>query len=162
MIFCVLIFIFCLKPTLREQVGVNNFRHCYGNFVFESTVLKLLITAIFKVLSQQLRGTLTNRILKKPYNWKFYGHGSSKVAIFSWLNIFKWRTTKVPGKLPFTQESEPASQRTLLQDISLIIACSKTFHILLHAPRHFTYYSTKLMQYVYITSLFRKWNLQEI
>ena len=32
----------------------NNLRHYYGNFFFEST-----ITAMFKVLSQQLQGTLT-------------------------------------------------------------------------------------------------------
>ena len=38
MILCVLIFIFCLEPTLREQLDENNFRHYYGIF-FESTIL---------------------------------------------------------------------------------------------------------------------------
>ena len=32
MIFCVLIFIFCLEPTIREQMDENNFRHYYGVF----------------------------------------------------------------------------------------------------------------------------------
>ena len=32
MIFCVSIFIFCLEPTIREQLDENDFRHCYGIF----------------------------------------------------------------------------------------------------------------------------------
>ena len=39
MIFSVFIFIFCLEPTLREQLDENDFRHYY---FFESTILKLL------------------------------------------------------------------------------------------------------------------------
>ena len=57
MIFCVSIFIFCLEPTVREQLDENDFRHCYGIF-FESTILNLLDQATFKVLSQQLQDTL--------------------------------------------------------------------------------------------------------
>ena len=41
MIFCVFIFIFCLEPTVREQLDENDFRHYYGIF-FESTILELL------------------------------------------------------------------------------------------------------------------------
>ena len=41
MIFCVFIFVFCLKPLVREQLDENDFRHYYGMF-FESTILKLL------------------------------------------------------------------------------------------------------------------------
>ena len=48
MIFCVFIFIFRLEPTAREQVDENEFRRCYGVF-FESTILKLLGQAMFKV-----------------------------------------------------------------------------------------------------------------
>ena len=40
MIFCVLIFIFSLEPTVREQLDENDFRHYYDNF-FECTILKL-------------------------------------------------------------------------------------------------------------------------
>ena len=58
MIFCVFIFIFCLEPTEREQLDENDFRHYYGNFS-EAPFWKYLITAMFKVLSKQLRGTLT-------------------------------------------------------------------------------------------------------
>ena len=56
MIFCVSIFIFRLEPTVREQLDENDFRRCYGIF-FESTILKLLDQAMFKVLSQQLQDT---------------------------------------------------------------------------------------------------------
>ena len=41
MIFCVFIFIFCLEPTVREQLDENDFRHYYGIF-FDYTILKLL------------------------------------------------------------------------------------------------------------------------
>ena len=37
MIFC----IFCLEPTVTEQLDENDFRHYYGIF-FESTIPKLL------------------------------------------------------------------------------------------------------------------------
>ena len=74
-------FLFRFNCT-EEHLDENNFRHCYGNF-FENTVLectwsqlcstfwnvldhsyiqrseRYLITAMFNVLSQQLRGTLT-------------------------------------------------------------------------------------------------------
>ena len=58
MIFCVSIFVFCLEPTVREQLDENDFRHCYG-IIFESTILKLLDQAMLKVLLQQLQDTLT-------------------------------------------------------------------------------------------------------
>ena len=41
MILRAFIFIFCLEPTVSEQVDENDFRLYYGNF-FESTILKLL------------------------------------------------------------------------------------------------------------------------
>ena len=58
MIFCVSIFTFCLEPIIREELDENYFRHYYGIF-FESIIPKLLVTAKFKVLSQQLKDTLT-------------------------------------------------------------------------------------------------------
>ena len=56
--FCVFILIFCLEPTVREQLDENDFRHCYGIFS-ESTILKLLDQAMFKVHSQQLQDIVT-------------------------------------------------------------------------------------------------------
>ena len=35
------LFFFCLEPTVREQLGENNFRHYYGIFR-QSAILKLL------------------------------------------------------------------------------------------------------------------------
>ena len=67
MVFCVSIFIFRLEQTVREQLGENDFRHCYGIF-FESTILKLLDQAMFKVLSQQLQDTLTTIFETIHYN----------------------------------------------------------------------------------------------
>ena len=39
MIFCVLILISCLEPTVKEQLDENDFRQYYGNF-FKNTILK--------------------------------------------------------------------------------------------------------------------------
>ena len=67
MIFRVSVFIFCLEPTVREQLDENDFRHCYGIF-FESTILKLHDRAMFKVLLQKLQDTLTTAFETIHYN----------------------------------------------------------------------------------------------
>ena len=90
-------------------------------FFFQSTILKLLGLAMFKVLSQQLQDTLTTVFETIHYGWRFYGHGSPYELILSWVNIFKWKSAKVPGLISCTQKSEPALQRTMHKDISLII-----------------------------------------
>ena len=46
-----------------EQLDENDFCHCYSNFYSKMSFQKYLITGMFKVLSQQLRGNLT-RYLK--------------------------------------------------------------------------------------------------
>ena len=56
--FSAFIFIFCLEQTLREQIDENDFRHYYGNFS-KALFCNYLIRAMFKILSQQLRDTLT-------------------------------------------------------------------------------------------------------
>ena len=43
----------------REQLDKNNFCYCYSIFFLKMLFRKYLITAMFGVLSQQLRGTLT-------------------------------------------------------------------------------------------------------
>ena len=59
MVFRVFIFNFCLETTVREQVDENDFRPCYGTFFSKVSFKKYLITAMFKVFSQQLRRTFT-------------------------------------------------------------------------------------------------------
>ena len=56
-----LFFFFFLKKNNGkiEQLDENNFRRCYGNFFLKVSFQKYLITAMFKVLFQQLRSTLT-------------------------------------------------------------------------------------------------------
>ena len=68
---------------------------------------------MFKVLSQQLRGILTTGFERH------FTDESFKDIDYHHLNMFKRNLTKMPGKLSLAQESEPAPQRTLLQDISL-------------------------------------------
>ena len=54
MILCVSLFIFCLEPMLRKQLDEN-----YYGILFKVPFRNHLITAILKVLSRQLQGTLT-------------------------------------------------------------------------------------------------------
>ena len=58
MILFVFIFIFCLEPTVRDQLYENDFCHYYGIF-FESTILKLLDHSYVQSSLQQSEGTLT-------------------------------------------------------------------------------------------------------
>ena len=116
MAFHVFIFIlfFCRTNDHKRHMDENNVRDCYRSF-FKSTIPK--ITAIFKVFSEQLCGTLTTA---------FEIHLQLKILLI-WINIganfflgnfIKQDPTKVPGKV-----SEPVLLRILHQDISLIIVC---------------------------------------
>ena len=67
MIFCVSIFIFCLEPTVREQLDENDLLPRYGIFS-KSIILKLLDQAMFKVLTQQLQDTLTTAFVTIHYS----------------------------------------------------------------------------------------------
>ena len=49
----------------------------------------------------------------KLYIWRFYGHGSTCMLILSWVNIMKWKWTKVPLKLSIAQKFETVLWRTL-------------------------------------------------
>ena len=63
--FFVLIFIFCLEQTVREQLDENDFRHYYGIFS-KVPFWNYLITALFKVLLQQLSSTLATEFETTP------------------------------------------------------------------------------------------------
>ena len=79
MIFCVFIFIFCLETTVREQLDESDFRHYYGNFL-KVPFWNYLITAMFKVLSQQhLKDTSRMKIL---WRWVTIGANSFLNSIF--------------------------------------------------------------------------------
>ena len=74
---------FRLEPTVRKDTWIRvtsvTVMVCIRKWRFES----YLITAVFKVLSQQLRGTLKTafwKILKVDFeSWIFYEHGSTYV-----------------------------------------------------------------------------------
>ena len=53
----------------REQLDEKDFRHCYGISFLKVSLWKYLMTAMLKVLTQQLRHLQTS--------WRFYGHLST-------------------------------------------------------------------------------------
>ena len=57
MVFCVFIFIMFRNNVIKEQLGQNNFRRCYGFFFSKVLFWTYLITTMLKVLYQQLRST---------------------------------------------------------------------------------------------------------
>ena len=55
---------------------------------------------------------IDNSISKTPYSWRCYVHGSTYVPMLSWVNIIKWKPTKVP-KISVTQKSKAALRGNL-------------------------------------------------
>ena len=77
MIFRVLIFIFCLEPTVREQLDESDFRHYYGIF-FKVTILKLLDHSyVQRSFATIRRFTLTTEFETTSYSSRFYRHESA-------------------------------------------------------------------------------------
>ena len=63
----------------KGHLDGNDFRHSYGNFTRKQYSESYLITAIFKVPSQESLATLKTTYRKIPYSWMIYGHGSTYV-----------------------------------------------------------------------------------
>ena len=77
-----------------------------------------LITAMFKIRPQQLRGTLATVFWNTPFSWRFYRHRSRYVLIFSWTNFMKWKSKKAHEKLSVDQKLELALWTKLQQNRS--------------------------------------------
>ena len=73
-----LVYLFRTKGKKGHLDG-NDFRHSYGNFTRKQYSESYLITAIFKVPSQESLATLKTTYRKIPYSWMIYGHGSTYV-----------------------------------------------------------------------------------
>ena len=106
---------------------------------------------------QQLRGTLTTVFEMTPYSWRFYRHQSTyELTLFS-VNIFQRKSTKVPGKLSFTQQSEPAIRRIFHRDISLIIDCMFLFSQI-NQVALFRYFDYDLFTFFYFLIFCVSWS----
>ena len=113
-------FIFLFRSNGKnEHLDENHFRHAYGNY-FKSAVLKVTWFQLYSKFSTITRH-IDNGISNILYSWRFYGHGSTYMLIFSWVNIMKWKWEKVPWELSVAQKFKPVLWRILHQDISLII-----------------------------------------
>ena len=113
-------FIFLFRSSGKnEHLDENHFRHAYGNY-FKSAVLKVTwfqLCSKFSTITRHIDNGISNIL----YSWRFYGHGSTYMLIFSWVNIMKWKWEKVPWELSVAQKFKPVLWRILHQDISLII-----------------------------------------
>ena len=67
----------------KGRLDEHNFRHCYGFFFLKRLSESYVITATFKVPSQQIQGTLTTAFWKIPCSSLFYGHRSACVLNLS-------------------------------------------------------------------------------
>ena len=74
---CLLLLFLFRTNDKKGHLDENGFRHYYGNVFRKWHSESYLITAMFKVPSQELRGTLTTVFWKIPYSSLFYGHGST-------------------------------------------------------------------------------------
>ena len=67
-------FLFLFRNNgISEQLDENDFRRCYYQFFMERVILK--VQSSFSTTTRHL----DNGIWKTPYNWRFYGHGSTQV-----------------------------------------------------------------------------------
>ena len=100
MVFYVFIFLSRINGK-KGHLDENNFRHYYGHFFQKWHSECFVITVMFKVPSQQIRGTLTTASWKIAYSSLFYGHGPTCVLDLSsrllWTSL-KRESMKVPGK----------------------------------------------------------------
>ena len=118
MIFCVLIFIFCLEPKMREQLDENDFRHYYGIFS-ESAILKLLDHSYVQSYFATVRRLFCNRIWNNSLQLKI---------LRTWISIgttyFYWNKNRRKGL-----------KNHLHNNPSLLFKeyCTKKFHLLLYA-----------------------------
>ena len=113
MVFHVFIFIFiCLASPVKKDILMRTtsvtvmgiFRKCHSG--------SYLITAMFKVCSQQLRATLTAAFWKRPNSLRFYGHGNILANSF-YANHHETNTYQDAWKV--VQKSESALRRTFHQ-----------------------------------------------
>ena len=118
MIFCVSIFIFCLEPTVTEQLDGNDFRHYYD--FFSKLPFWNYLMLCLKFFSNNYKA-LWQRHLKRYITVEDFTD-----IITIWTNFFlsKYLSTKI-GK---------SAWKIIIYTI--IRACSSK-NI---APRHFTYY----------------------
>ena len=84
MVFRSLLLLFLFRTNgKKEHLIKNDFRHCYDNVFRKWHFGSYLITAMFKVPSQQMRGTFTTAFWKIPYSSLFHGRGSTCVLNLS-------------------------------------------------------------------------------
>ena len=76
---CLLLLFLFRANGKKGHLDEYDFRHCYGSFFRKKHSENYVITVMFKVPSQQIRGTLTTAFWKIPYRFLFYGQGSTCV-----------------------------------------------------------------------------------
>ena len=80
---CLLLLFLFRANGKKGHLDEHDFRHCYGSFFRKRHSESYVITAMVKVPSQQIRGTLTTAFWKIPYSSLFYGHRSACVLNLS-------------------------------------------------------------------------------
>ena len=76
---CLLLLFLFRANGKKGHLDEHDFHHYYGSFFWKRHSERYVITAMFKVPSQQIRGTLTTAFWKIPYRFLFYGQGSTCV-----------------------------------------------------------------------------------
>ena len=128
MIFCVSFFIFCLEPTVREQLDEDDFRHCYGIFFRKyrsETTWSSHVQSSFATITRHFDNDIWNNTLqlKILLTW---------ITIWTnWVNIFS-KYLSFLGKYLETIIDDGAWTYT----IYTIIPAYSLKNI---APRYFTY-----------------------
>ena len=143
-------YFFCLKATVKTNTWMRMIPVTVMVFISKVLFWKLLDFSYVQT-GFEIHFTFED----------FTGHGSTYMLllllllhllciILSWLNIMKWKWSKVPWKLLVAQKSEPVLWRTLHQKISLIIVLFLASEINLVFKFNLVLIEQFLLQFAYL------------
>ena len=101
-------YFFCLEPTVRKGVQMETTSFTVIDIFWKYYAESYLITAKFKVRSQQSLATLTIPFWNTPDSWRFYKHGPTCVHL-SWAIILKRMKLGLHFKEHFTNMEDDIS-----------------------------------------------------
>ena len=116
MVFRVFIVVILVRTSVKKgHLDENGFRHCYGNFFRKLHSEYYFIKVMFKVPSQQLRGTST--ILNDTLQLFILG---------TWINMHAKSFIKTSVDVTETRIDEVAWKKIVKQSVHLEEHCTKT------------------------------------
>ena len=133
MFFRVFVFIFCLEPTLRNDIWMRAPSPSVMILFFQNVILKVTLSQLCsKFLLNNYAGhdnnMLTTALWMIPGSFREWIMIHANYFIKTWVNIMKQKSTKLPWKLSLSKKkNDPALQQTLHRNKGYINYCYTFF-----------------------------------